>query len=207
MRFIGDVHGNFRQYERLIRDVDQSIQIGDMGIGFCTMKPDGVALCPAPPYEAMKRKGSHRFIRGNHDNPSECRKQGLCIADGYSEGNMFFCGGALSANRAKRTEGLNWWPEEELSLSELAEIRKKYLDERPKVMVTHDCPHSVAELLLRHHKIDKTVAPSRTRQAFQGMWDLHKPDIWIFGHWHLSMDKLISGTRFICLNELETIDL
>jgi hypothetical protein len=39
------------------------------------------------------------------------------------------------------------------------------------------------------------------------MWNFYKPETWIFGHWHLSFDKVISGTRFICLNELDAIDL
>ena len=33
-RLIGDVHGHFRAYERLISDCEGSIQVGDMGIGF-----------------------------------------------------------------------------------------------------------------------------------------------------------------------------
>ena len=120
---------------------------------------------------------------------------------------MFFCGGALSVNLKGRTEGLNWWPDEELSGPDFARIREKYLDEKPAIMVTHDCPHEVAQAVLLHNEIDKGVAISRTRQAFQGMWERYKPDTWVFGHWHLSMDKVISGTRFICLAELEPRDL
>ena len=207
MRFIGDVHGEFQQYERLIAEVDQSVQIGDMGIGFRQSNADGVVECPIPPYETMKREGNHRFIRGNQDDPGEVIGHELCIADGHIEGDTFYCGGALSANRANRTEGLNWWPGEELSANELLVVRAKYLDNKPKLMVTHDCPHSVAETILRHHQLDKTVAPSRSRHSFQEMWELYKPDIWVFGHWHLSMDKIIAGTRFICLDKLEVIDL
>lgn len=207
MRFIGDVHGKFVEYERLITGVPRSVQLGDMGIGSCTVNPHGFVERPNPPYGAMTRRGDHRFIRGNHDDPAECRRQPLWIPDGHVEADMFFCGGALSANLKNRTEGLNWWPDEELSASQLAAIAEKYLDTRPLLMVTHDCPHSVAEAMLRHENIDKSVAPSRTRQAFDSMWNACKPDTWIFGHWHLSFDKVISGTRFICLNELETIDL
>lgn len=207
MRFIGDVHCKFKEYENLIKGVPQSVQLGDMGIGFCRLNEQGKVDCPSPPYEAMKQEGDHRFIRGNHDNPSECRQQPLWIPDGHIEGDMFFCGGALSVNLKNRTEGLNWWPEEELSVPELDTIQEKYLDAKPSLMVTHDCPFSIAEAMLRDKNIDKSVAVSRTRQAFNGMWNHCKPDTWIFGHWHLSFDKVISGTRFICLNELEFIDL
>ena len=206
MRFIGDVHGKFRRYERLITGVTQSIQVGDMGIGFGIAGPDGGIEYPSPPYGAMKREGSHRFIRGNHDNPAECRNQSLCIADGHGEDEMFFCGGALSAGRARRTEGVNRWPDEELSVFALERICEKYLDEKPKIMVTHDGPHSIAETILRVHQPGKSVAESRTRRFLQSMWERHRPETWIFGHWHLSADMSIAGTRFICLNELEAID-
>ena len=45
--------------------------------------------------------------------------------------------------------------------------------------------------------------PSRTRQAFQAMFEAHQPDLWVFGHWHHSFDGVLDGTRFVCLNELE----
>jgi len=207
VRFIGDVHGNFEQYKNLIESVGESIQVGDMGFGFSVAASDGISTFPEPPFDLMRRAGNHRFIRGNQDDPAACKNQPLCITDGHSEDDMFFCGGALSVNLKGRTKGLNWWPEEELSDSELANIAQKYLDEKPPLMVTHDCPHEIAQAILSHHDIDKAVAISRTRQAFQGMWERHKPNTWIFGHWHMSLDKLISGTRFICLSELETIDI
>lgn len=34
MRFIGDVHGKFKSYKTLIKDIPMSIQVGDMGVGF-----------------------------------------------------------------------------------------------------------------------------------------------------------------------------
>ena len=97
----------------------------------------------------MKHEGNHRFIRGNHDDPAACRSQSLCITDGHSEADMFFCGGALSVNLKGRTEGLNWWPDEELSDPDFASIREKYLDEKPAIMVTHDCPHEVAQAVFQ----------------------------------------------------------
>ncbi|MCP4315722.1 MAG: hypothetical protein GY789_06795 [Hyphomicrobiales bacterium] len=207
VRFIGDVHGKFEQYVSLIEGVDASIQVGDMGLGFFAPSPDGVTAPPEPRFDVMRREGNHRFIRGNQDDPTACAQHCLCIADGHSEGDMFFCGGALSVNLKDRTKGLNWWPDEELSEPELARIREKYLDERQPIMVTHDCPHAIAKAILSHNNIDKGVAISRTRQAFQRMWEQYKPQIWVFGHWHMSMDALISGTRFICLAELEPIDI
>jgi hypothetical protein len=48
---------------------------------------------------------------------------------------------------------------------------------------------------------------SQTRQAFQSMFKLRQPGLWIFGHWHASFDRVLDGTRFICLAELEYRDI
>jgi hypothetical protein len=106
-----------------------------------------------------------------------------------------------------RFEGYTWWPDEELSNEELLKIQEKYLDLKPKIMVTHDCPDIIADEIMSAFNTIKYEDPSRTRQAFNSYWELHKPDIWIFGHWHTSMDFNRLGTRFICLNELEVLDL
>jgi hypothetical protein len=71
-------------------------------------------------------------------------------------------------------------------------------------MVTHDCPESIARNLFLEMKIS---FPSITRQALDGMLNIHRPNIWIFGHYHQSIDTVINGTRFICLNELEYKDI
>lgn len=213
IRFIGDVHGKYEGYKRLIKDFPRSIQVGDMGVGFKNWHGE---IKGNPPHYAMVA-GDHRFIRGNHDNPEECAKHSQWIPDGHVEGNMMFCGGAVSIDRAYRTEGYSWWKDEELSTEELNRIVDKYSTVKPRIMVTHDCPETVAEQVLNsivvlgkpssgYTKLDPQHA-SRTRQAFHNMWIMHSPEIWIFGHWHVLFDHVLRGTRFICLPELGHIDL
>ena len=150
-------------------------------------------------------RGNHRFIRGNHDNPAECQVSRKWIADGHVENDTMFIGGAVSIDRVWRQEGYNWWPDEELSITPLNILVDRYLDIRPRIMVTHDCPEEVAAELARltgYAKLDPQFA-SRSRQAFQSMWSAHSPELWIFGHWHHSFHQILRGTRFICLAELE----
>lgn len=204
MRFIGDVHSKYKQYKRIIKECSASIQVGDLGLGFiwpATMRP-----MQNPPHYAMTR-GKHRFIRGNHDNPYRCRQHSQWIPDGTVEGDMMLVGGGVSIDVDQRVEGLTWWRDEELSATELLPIVDRYLLERPKIMVSHECPEEIAEILLVLSGRRKLDIPSRTRQAFQSMFEAHQPDIWIFGHWHHSFNQVIEGTRFICLAELETIDI
>jgi len=208
MRFIGDVHGKFNRYKKLVKEVPVSIQVGDMGVGF---RYDGGVFegefYDNPPHYAMVQ-GNHRFIRGNHDNPGVCRNHSQWIPDGTVEGDMMFIGGAVSIDRALRREGYSWWADEELSIEELNVLVDKYIEVRPRIMVTHECPEQVAGLLSVHnHQKMYPEWSSRTRQALQAMWSAHSPELWIFGHWHNHFDQVLNGTRFICLAELETIDL
>lgn len=205
MRFIGDVHGKFRSYKKIIKECEASRQVGDMGIGFFRnfQNLDENRQTSNPPHRVMV-EGDHKFIRGNHDNPRVCKNHSQFIQDGTVEGDIMYVGGALSIDIAHRTESLNWWKDEELSLIELNDMVTKYLEAKPRIMVTHDCPESVTGNLMNDYKLS---IPSRTRQAFDSMFSLHKPEIWIHGHWHVSRDQNILGTRFICLAELEYIDL
>lgn len=212
-RLIGDVHGHFDQYKRLIADVPRSIQVGDMGVGFLrTHGPRIGEEYGNPPHYAMVA-GDHRFIRGNHDSPSACSRHSQWIPDGHIEygpiGPVMFIGGALSIDKHLRQEGFDWWSDEELSIAALNDLVDKYLEIRPAVMITHECPEEVAIEVARKAgltKLDPRFA-SRTRQAFQAMWSAHSPQLHIFGHWHVSFDHVLNGTRFICLAELEYRDI
>lgn len=198
VRMIGDVHGKFKRYHALIEGVERSIQVGDMGIGF-KLRGGTVAL-PDPPLDWFE-EGRHQFIRGNHDNPMECVMHPYWIPDGRLENGVMYVGGGLSIDKEYRIPGLSWWPEEELSIPHMQAMVDKFIERKPRVMVTHDCPESVAVALMNNPvKLD---FPSRTRQAFQVMFEFHQPELWIFGHWHISFDRVIEGTRFVCLAELE----
>jgi hypothetical protein len=206
MRLIGDVHGKYDRYKKIIGDCKNSVQVGDMGVGFRrlgTMRGDVKEFYANPPHYAMT-EGNHRFIRGNHDNPSVCKNHSQYIPDGYMENNMMFVGGALSIDRHMRQEDYNWWPEEELSMNQLNDIIDNYLQHKPEIMVTHECPDDIAFKFLYSEKFEDK---SRTRQAFSSMWQMHKPKMWIFGHWHRSYNENVLGTQFICLNELEYVDI
>lgn len=202
--FIGDVHGKFGPYKSIIKNHINTIQVGDMGIGFRDPMLD--KSFRNPPYNAMLKDG-HRFIRGNHDNPNSCRFHSQWIKDGTIEGDVMFIGGATSIDREWRIKDYTWWEDEELSIQELGLMADIFRSQRPRVMVTHECPQSIADTMLAEFNMAKFNDASATRQAFQVMLEAHQPDIWIFGHWHVSFDKMINGTRFVCLNELETKEI
>jgi hypothetical protein len=209
IRFIGDVHGHFARYETILKNSPYpTIQVGDMGIGFRRW-PHG-ELSSNPPYDKMVA-GGHRFIRGNHDNPAVCGKHSQYVSDGTMMNGLMFVGGALSIDKVQRVEGYSYWPDEELSIQKLNHLVTQFEVMEPTIMVTHECPDTIAELVVNEGratsiKLDPRFA-SRTRQAFQSMFELYQPKLWIFGHWHVPFDKVINGTRFVCLPELATMDV
>ena len=187
-RAVGDVHGKMNQYLDIIQGCDQSIQVGDFGAGFVDL----------PEIDTV-----HRQLRGNHDAPSVMKTYPNWIPDGHSENGMFFVGGARSEDQHLRREGVSWWADEELSMSEFYDALDKYEQAKPDFLFTHDCPEYITHILLGY----VNIRPSRTQQFLESMRHIHKPKIHVFGHWHKSFDEVIDGTRYICLAELEYIDL
>ena len=192
MLIVGDVHGHIEKYRFLIRNHQESIQVGDMGIGFV----------PVPEIH----NGWHKWFCGNHDNRELARKHLNCLGDwGYIENKkIFFVSGADSIDKQHRIPGVSWWADEELTHAEFGLVVAKYKEVNPEIVLTHACPDSIKDLVLAG-----TGLPfkSKTEYYFEQMFDAHQPKMWIFGHLHKSFDSVVKGTRFICLNELETFKL
>lgn len=199
MRFVGDIHGELFHYMNIISGCTESVQVGDFGVGF---------LHEYDFMDNLHEDGRHKFIRGNHDDPAMCKERIGYIEDGTydAERGILYVGGAWSIDWKWRTPGYTWWPEEELSDEELDQMHALYVKHKPRVMVTHDCPTDVAFQFF----IEGTGKPqykTRTAEAFEAMFAEHQPEVWLFGHWHTDVDRVINGTRFICLGINNYIDL
>jgi len=201
LRIIGDVHQHWERYHRLLRKAHFTIQVGDFGFNYSTLLN----------VNAVR----HRFLGGNHDNYD---KVGMCphyLGDyGLHSipdfGDVFFVRGAFSIDQqnggrdgGRRIEGVDWWPAEELHMADCYAALEEYSGIKPDFVVTHECPVSVVPRVTKSSRI----LPSRTNQLLQRMFEIHKPKTWVFGHYHKSWSGIINGTRFVCLDELECMDL
>lgn len=199
IRFIGDVHGKFATYNAIVgRSPYPTIQVGDMGYGFY------------PYVDGQQKKfvetlANTRFIRGNHDDPAVCATVPGYIRDGAVIDNMMFVGGGLSIDKADRLIGVDYWADEELSIPEFEKVMDIYAMTRPDIMVTHDAPNSTAAAMFLNHY--KREYPSRTGGYLQAMFAVHQPKLWIFGHWHMNKQYSMWGTNFLCIGELEVMDV
>jgi hypothetical protein len=180
VRFIGDVHAKFMHYKTMLDPNIFSIQVGDFGLGF------GI--------DAPKVENNHRFIRGNHDNPELCLVNENWIGDGTYINGIFCVGGARSTDAWNRTEGVDWWRDEEVSYEIASRIFDQYLELKPDVVVSHDCPDD--GLPFPEYRF-----PSITSNLLNSMLESHRPKLWVFGHHHMSIDVIVDGTRFVCVDK------
>lgn len=205
LRLIGDIHGQFDIWKNeLIAGCDRSVQVGDFGIGFPLSGPDDDGIFETTTYPSDVDSSKHRFIRGNHDDPSKCKTLPAYIADGHTERigttRIMYIGGALSIDKAYRIPGLSWWEDEELSYPKLDRMIDIYCSWKPDLLITHECPEFISDTVLRSINRTKFNMQSRTRNAFQLMFDEYKPSAWYFGHWHNTYQNEHFGTYFRCLN-------
>jgi hypothetical protein len=147
------------------------------------------------------------MIRGNHDDPDEAALSSHFIPDGTFEDGIMFIGGALSIDKHMRTEGVDYWSGEESSPMELETLIKKYDEVRPRIVVSHECPEFFAREVMIPLVGGFTGLKSRTRDAFDAMFEIHQPESWIFGHWHRDHTEVYDGTAFTCLGICSTLDL
>ena len=191
---IGDVHGMAGAHRVLMDHNPMTLQLGDCGFKYdYLLKYD--PLC-------------HKVLAGNHDNYDELNKWAHNLGDYGVWNDIFFVRGAYSVDVRYRTIGIDWWANEELNYEEGLFAIEFYQKTLPNYVVTHDCPNVIRDLLLSQDgPTEWGVVNSRTGEILDRMLEIHKPKIWIFGHWHRSKNFVHKGTRFICLNELETYTL
>lgn len=201
---IGDAHGKVNALTQLYATLEtSSIQLGDMGCGFRDI----------PEFSEQ-----HKFIRGNHDDPAIAKAHPNYLWDyGYlHEYGIFYIGGAYSVDFEYRQFMMSqggkpvWWADEELSSSELYRVISYYEEVQPHIVISHEAPQSAGVELLkiteqRAYKYSSTQ--SRTARAMQSMLEIHAPKLWVFGHYHMSNQFSLDKTKFVCLNELKTIEI
>lgn len=194
---IGDVHGKYDRYYKIIRQKDyypHTIQIGDFGFKYDTIKN----IDP----------NCHKILGGNHDNYSVIGQYPHYLGDfGISSLNnieFFYYRGAYSIDKQYRTIGIDWWEEEQLKIEQFMEARELYRKSKPKLVITHDCP----ECLIPYYiGFQERIYQNLTSWALNEFFNIHQPETWIHGHYHQSKTTKYGDTTFICLDELETYNI
>ncbi len=208
MLFIGDVHASYKTYEHIlfkmehkggVKGVPCSFQVGDMSVGF---RSHGDRYSKNGKDWPPELDLSHKWIRGNHDDPALCRTHPNYLGDyGHViKPDIFYVSGGYSIDHTYRIPDLTWWADEELSEAQMNSAFESYKESKPRVVVSHECPLGVKiDFVTNTWKLDHN---SRTEKLLQSMFEIHQPEFWIFGHHHQRKEIDKNGTHFVCLHEL-----
>lgn len=221
---VGDLHGDFRCLvdlcERFLEEGDVVLQVGDFGAGFC---PDRV-------FDKLGKifleKGCFLYAtRGNHDDPSyfsENRKfYNLEFLPDYTVKNLngenfLFLGGAISVDRSYRTEGFNYWKNENFVLdrkliSDLRNIDRVISHTCPLFACPFPCGRGDIVQFYQNEKKDPSLSRDLIKEAKNieiAFFDLQKNNLiksFHFGHWHTKKRLEKDGCLFRCLDIVEII--
>jgi hypothetical protein len=221
IRIIGDCHNiitprySGRCYLSLIQKAEYSLQLGDFGFDYSSLKS----------VDAEK----HRILLGNHEHYEKMKEYPHFLGNfgNYSfplknsEFKFFYIRGGRSVDQFFRKSRINWFYEEELNYMESKEALEAYSAEKPEIMVSHEYPSEIIPFILRN---DCGIEPSHTAELLQRCYEIHRPKIWIYGHFHVSKEIAYTGvgitfngkqidngprplTKFTCLDELDFLDI
>jgi hypothetical protein len=99
-------------------------------------------------------------------------------------------GGGVSLDRAIRTEGKNWWPQEEITPEQAAQV---IVDGGADVMVTHDCPAGVAHTFPPpppFWDLRDLARNDAHRERLQRVVDAVQPSHLMHGHLHIGYQRM-----------------
>lgn len=213
VHFVGDVHGFAGSLS--ILDKPNTIQLGDLNLyGYDNWimeigKVSGVVSCK------HQFQNKVMFVEGNHeqfpklncnaDEPYEVVPNLYHIPRGYVSGRTLFLGGGDSIDRDSRKDGISWFKEEKINSVQVDRIFA--IRNRIDVVVSHDCPHFALDGIPLPHGRVKMMLP--TGLILEDVFRHVKPLLWVFAHYHTSIDLVSNGCRFIGLNtdEEKEIDI
>lgn len=195
MIIVGDVHGKVLRFNELLKKNGSkgSIQLGDFGYQ------------SSHDWHINNLNGvSNKVVFGNHDwYPYLDKLHSTGDTEWIPEIDACTFRGALSINKHELMPRINYFENEELAWDVAKDVIELIKFHKPKVILSHTCPVSV-----RNHFFNfERPLFSVTEQAMQILFHEYQPDMWVFGHFHESKNEKINGTRFICLDELETLTI
>lgn len=197
---IGDIHGQVEKYYEIVKNCEYSIQLGDFGF--------------SRDYEILRKLSpeKHHVLLGNHESYNLIANYPHFLGDfGVIElGSFraFYVRGGRSIDQKYRTPGLDYFPEEEIPSFMYKTLIDCYRQEKPSIVLSHECPDSVCNKMFGQKTYDgELIKPSQTSLLLDELFEIHRPQHWFFGHHHQTKTRLYNTTWFYCLGELQIIDV
>jgi len=223
---IGDLHGNWIPLNILIakKRPDIILQCGDYGYWPKWHNTRGIGYPKRQKkwnlYGLKPGKTKIYWCDGNHEDHwaiKEIIETGNCeiqpnifyqprgstieLPDGRK---VLFMGGGESIDKEIRTIGIDWFPEETITQSDIKDLP----DEKIDIIISHTCTIDMYRSIMNikpdnDYRILKGEDPSL--HGLQFIFEQYKPDLWYFGHFHLFMKGKIRDTNWTALDMPQNI--
>ena len=215
---VGDIHGDFLFLNKLIKEKkpDLLISCGDFGWWPKCHDTEGMISSPTTS-RTWKLFGAIEngdckilFAPGNHEDWDALDK---IEASGNTEvmpnifymprgsvytledgRNILFFGGAESIDKARRTQGVSWFPQEVATQKDIFLLDK--IKHKIDIVVSHTCPTLFSQMDAEFP--EKMKDP--TRRILDYILTTFKPELWVFGHYHTFLEGNSMECRFTCLD-------
>jgi len=199
----GDIHGDFGYLNTLInkKQPDLIMCCGDFGY-WPNMKWKNMKYL----YDIKLQGSKILWCDGNHedhwairDRTTDELEPGIIYMPRGSTYNLpdgrtvMFMGGAHSIDKRYRKLGYDWFPEETITQSDLYDLPEVKVD----IFITHTCPEMLVNDMLKY---DTRKWNDPSNYALSQLWNLYKPDLWFFGHWHHYSTGVAMGTKWYALS-------
>jgi len=210
---VGDVHGNHGWWERFVlpaaerERADLICQLGDFG--YWPRRSDFTERVAAGPLPVL-------FLDGNHEDHETLRHHREVVkarnflnpaAPVPLGGSLYYLprgarllwegvriavlGGAHSIDRALRTAGVDWFPEESITRSDLDLLAA---GGPADILLTHDAPHSATPPLVEapvpHAWRSELASCAAHRTLVEEGLEAVRPSLLVHGHYHVAWSQL-----------------
>lgn len=191
---VSDVHQKYKEYLKICSENEYTVQLGDMGFNYERIWDLD------PEY--------HVWFPGNHDEhcllenirpTAYLGRYGIHTLNGVK---FFYIGGAWSIDWQRRLPGLDWFHNEELNSWEWEDCEQLYLQSKPDLVLSHDCP----SFIYPHLGINEIIT-QRTPVMLARLYSLYQPKRWYFSHHHQYKKVNFQSTEFTVLPELGVEDV
>lgn len=218
MYFMGDNHGDYQIMQNLIdlHDIKDCyfVHVGDGGEGFVHLEKQLRQFAYLNDF-FRARNINYMSIRGNHSDPfyfkqdSRVNMSHFELIEDYTvmehKGKLVqFIGGAISIDRTHRTEGTSYWKEEVVVLDESK-------CQKVDVLITHTAPsfcfpQQFNEIVYGWARRDSSLIAdlNHERLLMDKIFDICKPSLHLYGHFHSSVTEMINGCthKLLDINEI-----
>jgi DNA repair exonuclease SbcCD nuclease subunit len=207
---IGDVHGKFDQLVLKMKVVLEGntgvnfVQLGDFGLGFEKPVVDWNRLYDV---NSMLQKSNSMMyvIRGNHDNPAfwdwgtNFHFSNIeFVPDDYTriieDKVCYFAGGAVSVDRTRRRQGIDYWCGETYNPKPV-----RYITDKIDILFTHDVYHPSSPYTIANSAVvnyfadvdenlieDLQISQSVMENLYNDIIQTNPNFVWYHGHYHES---------------------